>query len=211
MVVQTMHGIREWRSTRLAGAGRDVRLTFDDFGVRCLPVTASPQLTSAGTVSVAVAWDGDSQVVSLGAQRMDTLVYPSTATMVTCTCALARDGRTLTAEVPITEGTLALDLGLFREAGSHTVTIEIAFSSGVSLVALEVKPEAAEDRAALVFSFTTEAPTRAWTWLAPSPFTPGYRYRVHRAGAEPDAWSAPQSPFRPLRLDATTLPRSGPA
>jgi hypothetical protein len=108
------------------------------------------------------------------------------------------------------DGPIALDLPLFREAGSHTVQIDVTFPDGVSLVAIELKPEAADDRDATVVSFTPASATRRWTWLASSPLTPGFRYRPFTGGAAAVAWSAPQSPFDALRLDARALVESRP-
>jgi hypothetical protein len=127
---------------------------------------------------------------------------------VTCTCVVTKDGRTISADVPVSDGSIALDLPLFREVGSHTVQIDVAFSNGLSLVAVELKPEAASDRDAVVVSFTSSATTRSWTWLASSPFTPGFRYRVFTTGTTPALWSDPQSPFDALHLDARALVNS---
>lgn len=204
-VVRSDGGVREWRSTRAVHAGRDVRLTPDDFAVRFLPVQASPQLLAAGDVSVTATWDGDSQRLAVADAAGDTLVVPRAAATVTCTCVVAKDGRTIRADVPVSDGPIVLDLPLFREAGSHTVQIDVAFPDGVSLVAIELKPEAADDRDAVVVSFTPAAATRHWTWLASSPLAPGFRYRLFTGGAAAVAWSAPQSPFDALRLDARAL------
>jgi hypothetical protein len=124
---------------------------------------------------------------------------------------VTKDGRTISADAPAGDGAIALDLPLFREAGSHTVQIDVAFSDGVPLVAVELKPEAASDRDAVVVSFTPAAATRSWTWLASSPFTPGFRYRVFTTGAAPARWSDPQSPFEALHLDARALVNSRPS
>jgi hypothetical protein len=211
VVVQTDAGIHEWRSRRSVRAGHSVSLTPDDFGARFLPVTASPQLLNQGAVSVSAAWGEASQRVSLDGRATDTLVVPRDAIEVRCACRLTRDGRTLEATVPIDGGAIVLDLPLFRESGSHTVAIDVAFRGGLgpTLVAVEVKPESADDAAAVVLSFTAAEPARNWTWLAPSPFEPGYRYRLFKAGAPPRAWSVPQSPFEPLRLDADALVTPG--
>jgi hypothetical protein len=211
VVVQADSGVREWRAARVAHAGRDLRLTPDDFAVRFLPVLASPQLLAAGAVSVTAAWDGDSQRLAIADAAGDTLVIPRAATTVTCTCVVTKDGRTISADALAGDGVIALDLPLFREAGSHTVQIDVAFSDGVPLVAVELKPEAASDRDAVVVSFTPAAATRSWTWLASSPFTPGFRYRVFTTGAAPARWSDPQSPFEALHLDARALVNSRPS
>jgi hypothetical protein len=209
-VVRTDGGVREWRSTRAVHAGRDVRLTPDDFAVRFLPVQASPQLLATGEVSVTATWGGDSQQLTIADATGDTLVVPRAAATVTCTCVVSKAGRTIRADVPVGDGPIALDLPLFREAGSHTVQIDVTFPDGVSLVAIELKPEAADDRDATVVSFTPASATRRWTWLASSPLTPGFRYRPFTGGAAAVAWSAPQSPFDALRLDARALVESRP-
>jgi hypothetical protein len=127
---------------------------------------------------------------------------------VTCTCVVTKDGRTISADAPVGDSSIALDLPLFRETGSHTVQIDVAFSEGLSLVAIELKPETASDVDAVVVSFTPAAATRSWTWLASSPFTPGFRYRAFATGAAPALWSDPQSPFDALHLDARVLVNS---
>jgi hypothetical protein len=208
VVVQTNGGVREWRSARVAHTGRDVRLTPDDFAVRFLPVQASPQLLAAGDVAVTATWDGDSQHLAIADAAGDTLVVPRAAATVTCTCVVTKDGRAIRADAPVGDGPIVLDLPLFRESGSHAIDIVVTFADGPSLVAIELKPEAAADRDAVVVSFTPAAATRRWTWLASSPFTPGFRYRLFTAGAAPGPWSAPQSPFDALHLDARALVES---
>jgi hypothetical protein len=210
VVVRTDSGVHQWRSARVAHMGRDLRLTPDDFAVRFVPVRPSPQLLSAGDLAVTAAWEGDSQHLAIADAAGDTFVVPRTAAAVTCTCVVTKDGRAIRADVPVGDGPIALDLSLFREAGSHTVAIDVAFSDGVPLVAIELKAEAASDRDAVVVSFTPAAATRSWTWLASSPFTPGFRYRVFAADVAPGPWSAPQSPFDALHLDARTLVNSRP-
>jgi hypothetical protein len=211
VVVQTAGGVREWRSARVAHVGRDVRLSPDDFAVRFLPVLASPQILAAGAVAVTATWDGDSQRVAIADAAGDTLVVPRAATTVTCTCLVTKNGQTISADAPVGGDAVVLDLPLFREAGSHTVSIDVAFADGVSLVAVELKPEAASDRDAIVVSFTPAAAQRSWTWLASSPFAPGFRYRVFTTGAAPAPWSDPQSPFDALHLDARALVDSRPS
>ncbi len=205
VIVQTSTGVHEWRSTRAVRTGRDVRLTPDDFAVRFLPVLPSPQLLAAGAVSVTATWEGDSQRIAIADPAGDTLVVPRAASTVACTCNIAKGGREVIAEVPVGTGPIALDIPLFRESGSHAVEITISFADGPSLVALELKPESADDRDAIVMAFTPASATKHWTWLASSIFTPGFRYRVFVAGVAPGAWSEPQSPFDALHLDARTL------
>ena len=201
---RTDAGVQEWRSPRKPHSGGELRLTVDDFAARFVPVEAAPQLLNEGTVEITASWDGASETLALAPEKpTDTLVCARTAANLAFACRLRRSGRVLQAPIPAGDR-LFLDLALFREYGAHHIDIAIDFTGGPDLVAMELKAEDSPDAAAAILAFTALKPGRGWNWFAGSPFAPGYCFRPYQA-EHPAAWSAPQSPFETLRLNARDL------
>jgi len=90
-----------------------------------------------------------------------------------------------------------IDLSLFPEYGPHTIRVSCPVSSG-GLFALDIRPEGRADEGS-VLHFTEGRSSREWSWVAESPFRPGYEYRSHDA---PDGigWTHVASPFQDLVL-----------
>jgi hypothetical protein len=105
-----------------------------------------------------------------------------------------------------------LCLASFPEFGAHTVSISAALDPGTSLLAIDLLPEAQPETPAnlTTLAFTPARPTREWSWFAPSPFAPGYRWRRHVDGRAPLPWSDVQSPFSPLRVSELQMAEASP-
>src|SRR5690606_1831669 len=96
----------------------------------------------------------------------------------------------------------------FPQYGPHSILIEGDFSSGATLLAVDLVSEENQDRANAIQSvFVTPAtPKKNWSYLASSPFRAGYRFRVHGdAGESPGPWSEVQQPGTSLRLPAPSV------
>jgi hypothetical protein len=199
----------ELRSPRRPHAGSSTWFTVSDFALDWIPVAASAQLLREGAVTVAARWAGQAQTVSLTEDHpRDTLAIPAGVEGVELELALRRGGRRL--RVPVQRGEHALlGLPMFREFGPHSVEISVDFAGGPDFVALDVKPEDEPDSAAVTVSFSRARPARTWNWFAPSPFAPGYRYRLFQSAAPSGRWSEPQSAFEALRLAARALTGTG--
>lgn len=204
---QTDGGVQEWRSPRRAHAGNELRLSPADFPARFMPVEASRQLLQEGAVSLTARWDKFAQTIHLtDSQPTDALVCQANANQLDLVCRIAHSNASLQTTIPAAER-LFLDLPLFPEFGSHEVAVEMDFQDGPDVAAVQFKPESEADMQATTLSFTRAKPKRDYLWFASSPWSPGFRYRVF-AASDPGPWSAPQSPFEPLRLRAADLLRA---
>jgi len=122
--------------------------------------------------------------------------------------ARSKDGQRALHLGPLPAETVRLGLTSFREYGSHKVEIECVFNGDVKLVAIDLLPEGRSETPAEITTlhFTPAQNKRDWTWLARSPFYPGYKYRMH-TGADGGlgAWSETQSPFERLVIETALL------
>ncbi len=201
---QTELGVQELRGPRRPYAGNEIRLTPQDFPVRFIPVTASPNLLQEGEVSLTARMGEFTQTIFLSTnRRTDSLVVVHTTKPMEFVCLLGDPRLNLKASLPDADH-LFLDLSIFREYGSHQLRVEVDFAGGPDVVALEFKPENAPDNSATTLAFTRAKSEREFSWFAKSPRSPGYRYRCFDSG-NPGPWSDPRSPFEPLRLKAVDL------
>jgi hypothetical protein len=195
--------------------GAYVRIDVDDVPVRFVVVEAAPGLlalarvdgtvratgAAAGAVSVQFALSADQPVVAVavpagsGDPLLDVRARPRFA-----------DAPVLTL-VGLPGHDTRLDLLTFPGYGSHRVQIGCTWPAGArGDYVLELAPEADEAAVERVI-LRPQHPTAAWTYFAPSPFAPGYRFRRAAApGAPPEPWSEPRSPLEPLALTATAPP-----
>jgi hypothetical protein len=95
---------------------------------------------------------------------------------------------------------LNLDLSSLPGHGSHTIKITCALAPGATY-AIDIAPEERFEEASEIETllFTADRQEREWTYVATSPFRPGYRVRPNPGGE----WSDPRSPSEPLVLQAT--------
>ncbi|NTU81930.1 MAG: hypothetical protein HGA45_21555 [Chloroflexales bacterium] len=104
---------------------------------------------------------------------------------------------------PLPAGDLCIDRFSFREYGPQRVMVEAALAPGAPSLLVELLPEGAPEtpKAIGIVQLRPERPRQEWGYFAPSPFAPGYRYRLRRpTGEPPEPWSAARSPFEPLLI-----------
>jgi hypothetical protein len=186
-----------------------VLLGPDQFPVTFVPVEASTALLSLATLDGTCTQMGNAgQVTSkfdLDAQHPAAAVTdPKGAQDVTLQIqAVTPSGQTITFG-PMPLGNIHLDLCSFPQYGPQTVQIDCTFDPSKKSYAIELVPESQSNAQPAVVLFTPEKPSHQWTYLALSPFQPGFRYREYRnPGEAPAPWSDLQAPSLPLHLTAT--------
>lgn len=184
---------------------RVLRLGPEDFPLRFHTLSLTDRLARGAVVEVASSWEAGGRVSGRhlsfkDGMRSVTIAVPRQldkgSIVVT---ARPRDevphgrGGAVMVTLPL-EGVL-LDLPDFKEYGQHTQTVSCGFPEDHrGALLLEIQSEAGGEPS--VVRLTPQAPKADFTWFAPSPFLPGYRFRMHGSGD----WSAAQPPFSPLRL-----------
>jgi hypothetical protein len=218
-VIQRAAAVERLEAAPRLHRGETLDLGVDDFPVRFVGVEATPGLLALATATGRCAGETDRGPFELGFTL--TAEQPSVAIAVPADGRVAplefevraRTGsRSLRLTLPASQG-VQLDLPCLPEFGAHRIVIECDFAGlPTSLVAIDLTPEGREESLGAIETvvLTTAAPRKEWSYLAPSPFEAGYRYR-HRANAgEPaEAWSDVRSPFEPLRLGAGQDRESG--
>jgi hypothetical protein len=96
-----------------------------------------------------------------------------------------------------------LGLFCFPEFGTHSIEINCLFQDETKWYAVELLPENGEESS--VLHFATGRVIRSWSWIAKSPFDPGYRYRSHIPKGLEEPWSDVQAYDQPLQLYARKL------
>jgi len=210
-VVSSRSGIEQREGKPTPHSGERLDLSLDDFPIRFIPVEASAELLELSTIHGVCRW------TSLGAlteqefdldfdRSMLAMAFPRDAGNPTFDIKLrARTGGKELILGPVPADGLRLDVFSFREYGPHKVDIECVFGDSQAICILELLPEGKPETndQISVLGFTRELPKKEWTWLAESPFCPGYRYRLRRSAGSPAAtWSEVQSPFESLRISA---------
>lgn len=192
-------------------AGGQLDLGPDDFPLGFLAVEATPALLEIARVSGLCRVVGEGEPIDQGfalspEEPALALPFPQGARAESVRVqAAARSGEgTLELELPARRG-VHLDLASFPEYGAHRIEIECRFEAEAEpLAAIELAPEDRREEEATVLHFTPSHRRREWTYLAPSPFRAGYRYRPFRGpGEEPAEWSPVRFPFAALRLVAS--------
>lgn len=211
-VVQDSGGVRKLAGAELARKGGQLRLTPDDFPLAFIGVAAERSLLELAGIHGVCRWQGGpaaGQPFELTlAQPSLALAIPKSATGATIEIeARSPDGAVVRLE-PRAARALRLGLFSFREYGAHTQAVACAFDDDTRLMAIELAPE--DGGAPTTLALTPEQPRKAWSWLARSPFKPGYRYRLRR-GADRDFgdWSSIQPFDAPLAFQSSAAtPRS---
>jgi hypothetical protein len=191
--------------------GTFVRIDVDDLPVRFVVVEATPGLLALarvdgtvratgadGAVSVSFALSADQPLVAVALPAgtdeplLDVRARP-----------LLADGPALTL-TGLPGHDTRLDLLTFPGYGSHRIKISCTWPAGAREDhVLELAPEVGSSPFERVI-LRPQRPTAEWTYFAPSPFAPGYRFRrAAAAGAPPEPWSEPRSPLEPLAVSAT--------
>lgn len=185
-------------------------LSVENFPVRFVTFGAAPSLLAVANVTGTCKGRGPQSgafeaVFHLSAAIPSVgVAVPSDVELLSVPIEAQETGSDRRLAIEVNPGTSGLiDLPSFPQFGPHTVEIEGDFSSGASLLAVDLAAEDKEDRPAAIQSvFVTPAtPRKQWSYLAESPFRAGYRFRVHGTPGEPPRpWSEVQPPGTSLRL-----------
>jgi hypothetical protein len=211
-VLQSGQTVKRHDGPPVNHAGGWLSLSAGDFPVEFLFVESSSALLDIARIEGVCRWGGgNAQPFTLEQGRAAiALALPTGAKGAAAATleieAIERDGQRRIRLGPAPAEDLLLDLFSFAEYGPHRVEIECALGNQSSH-AIELLPEGLPGNEPVIETllFTRAEPKREWTWFAGSPFRAGYRYRARRgAGETPAAWSDLQSPFAPLRINATT-------
>ncbi len=211
VILQDSAGIQRLEGEDTPHEGDKLDLHAEDFPLTFVPVEASDRLLAAGAVSGTVRHDDVQSAFSLTtAQPRLTLTVPKDAAATLEFEFRSADGAHVLKLGPAPARASHLDLSSFREYGPQTLDIRCTFHEGTPLVAIDLLPEPAAESAnsITVLAMTPQSPQRQWSWFASSPFTPGYRYRLHSTGTTANSWSDVRSPFEPLLLDSATAVQS---
>lgn len=209
MILQDSTGMHRLEGKDTPHEGENLLLHVDDFPVNFIQIEASDRLLAAGAVSGTLSYDDSQTAFSVtAAQPRLTLAVPQDASTTSLDFEFrSTDGAHVLKLAASPARTFQLDLSSFREYGPQSLNIHCVFHEGTPLLAIDLLPESSSEAASnvAVVSMTPQSPQRQWTWFASSPFTPGYRYRVHQSGPVASAWSEVRSPFEPLLLDTAIL------
>jgi hypothetical protein len=200
-------GIRRLEGVDTHGEGEKLTLNIDDFPVSFVPVEASDRLLSAGAVSGTLRYDDVQNPFSLTAsQPRMALAVPKDSSATLEFEFQSLDKAHVVRLGPAPARAVHLDLSSFREYGPQALDIRCEFHEGTPLLAIDLLPEAMPETASniTVMALTPQSPQKQWTWFSSSPFTAGYRYRIHSNGTAANPWSDVRSPFEPLLLDSAT-------
>ncbi len=201
---------------RLEGVTRDrtdavLTLTPNDFGLEMIRISGAPDLLDLARITGTLDHTQDgrafSQPIALDtASTAQTLALPLGAD---ATLTLAAHDRTSDAVLHLAAcpaRSARVGLGQFAGYGPQHATLRCDLPAGARL-AVELRPEASDQID--TFLFRDDRTERNWTYSAPSPFTPGFHWRLMaRDGAPPGDWYYHSDASVPLILP-TPPPRTG--
>lgn len=184
--------------------GDRLTLHADDFPLSFATIDASDRLLAIGPLTCTLRHDDAQSSFTLGAgQPPLTLAVPKDASATLEFEFRSKDGTRVLKLGPLPFRPAHLDLTSFREYGPQSLDVRCDFSPGAKLLAVDLLPEGSAPASISVVFMTPETPARKFNWFASSPFTSGYRYRLHSDdAAKPNPWSQVLSPFEPLVLQA---------
>lgn len=207
VILQDSGGIHRLQGDDTPHEGERLDLNIDDFPISFVPVEAADRLLAAGAVSGTLRYNNVHSNFSLTAsQPRVALGVPRDASATLEFEFRSTDKAHVLHLGPSPAGATHLDLSSFREYGPQTLEIRCAFADGTPLLAIDLLPEGVAEAPnnITVMAMTPKSPQKQWTWFAASPFTPGYRYRLHRDEPGANPWSDVLSPFEPLLLNSAT-------
>ncbi len=208
VILQNSAGIHRLEGKDTPHAGDKLDLHIEDFPLDFIPVEVSDRLLAVGGVSCTLSYDAvQNKFLVTASQPRLTLGVPKGSAPTLAFEVRSADGAHQLKLGPVPARPMHLDLSSFREYGPQRLDIRCTFAKGAQLLAIDLLPESSQESAnnVAVIALTPQSPRHEWTWFASSPFTPGYRYRVHRADAPPNPWSVVQSPFEPLVLETASV------
>ena len=198
-----------------------VQLSTGDFPLSFAHIIASSRLLDLanidGVLSYQVGARGVQQAFKLSATNPDIAVAaPASATTSSISLqAVLLDGSVSLTLPAMALGRIQLDVNSFAGYGPHTATIECELSTGEAPLFIEFVAELqASDSLAIPgkVALTADQSNATWSYVATSPFHPGYYFRVAAVpGNPPVSWSGPYSSDTVLKLDARGAVITGPA
>jgi hypothetical protein len=213
VIAEDATGVRELEGVETEHSGRQLDLTVADFPLRFIPVGVDRALTELAVLRGVVSWNEGGEpfgfVVELDPGiKSSAIPLPAVATDASLTIHATPLGGGEPLQLgPLAAGPTWIGLHSFPGYGPQAVPIEARFPAGSTpLVAVDLLPVDRPDVAGSidVVTLTPQRPSRAWTYLAGSPFRSQYRFRLHPAsGEQPGDWSEPRSPREPLIVEAT--------
>lgn len=217
-VLADAHGAEELAGAPVAHTGDQLELAGEAFPVEFVAVAAEPALLELAHVRCTLrrpaATAADRPIehrFELTPERpARSLALPRGATAAAALGVEAeeRGGPGRLQLGPLPAGDLSVSRASFREYGPQRVLVQAALAAGEPSLLVELLPEGAPetpDTLGLV-QLRPDRPSQEWRYFAPSPFAPGYRYRLRRPGHEPPApWSEVRSPFEPLLVERAGL------
>ncbi len=196
----------------VTSTARRLLLGVDDLPVDLVPFAAGERLLADASVHGALT-DGTTRVefaLTSAQPRVSVALLPGTAERFS----LALEARPLAggapvALAPLPARSLKLDVSSFPQYGPQTVDVTVDFDIDVPLVALELLPERDGDDAtkATVLALAPDEPRKQFTYLNPTPFDSGYRYRVY--GTETWSEVRPAGSTLALRASEVAEPAGG--
>lgn len=193
-----------------------IELRGADFPLDFVAVSAEPALLALCTLSGTLDYrDGDTPVsqpftLADSAPRATLGLPPGTPGTLSFS-AQPKDGGPATTLGPYPATSRQVGLLSFREYGPHRVQLACTFpKEGGAVTAIDLlpegMPETPEHLKLVYFKPGSAVVASEYTYLATSPFHPGYRWRNHSGGA----WSAVLSPFAPLTIQGDVVVASKP-
>jgi hypothetical protein len=186
-----------------------VQLQQNDFPVRFIYLSADPRVLSQADIGISLTYtlDGKAHAEAYTLNAADpamSIGLPQSAVSVDLALmATPHDGgAALTIPSP-SSNRVHIDLTSFAEYGPHIVALSAALASADPPLLLDLVPQSQQSNPATQSKvvLTPDMPSTTWSYLALSPFSAGFCYRVSAAtGATPAAWSNPLPPSSKLVL-----------
>lgn len=217
LVLMDSQGVRKLDGQPVKYDGLIVQLSPDQFPVTFVPLEASSTLLALATLHATCTHSENGQPVTskfdLDSQHPAAAVtIPKGTQDATLQIqAVSPSGQTITFG-PVPLANIHLDLWSFPQYGPQTVQIDCTFDPSTKSYAIELVPESQPNAQPALAHFSPETPSRPWTYIAVTPFQPGFRYREYRNPGEPPApWSEVQLPGFPLHLNVAGVAMGGSA
>ena len=209
-VIKDAGGIKQLEGEETPHTGDALYLNPVHFPVTFIPVEASPALLKLAVLHGICRWtaegkESEQQVVLDDNRSMVTVALPGEAKDAVLefraqSPEAAENSRSIILG-PFPAAALRLGLHSFPGYGLHKIKIKCEFHDNIKLYAVDLLAENQPETSGeiTVLHFTPSHPEKEWTYLAPSPFYPGFRYRPHPGPEEePAQWSDVCSPFESL-------------
>jgi hypothetical protein len=186
-----------------------VQMQQADFPVRFLNLSADPRVLTQADIDISLTYSLDGKthaeeftLTAAGAKMAIGLPRSASALQMTILATPHDMGAPLAVPSPASDQ-VRVDLTSFAEYGPHTVDIFSALAAGDPPLFIDLTPQSQQSSSVTPSKvmLTAEAPATTWSYLAFSPFSAGYCYRISAAtDGTPAPWSKPFKPSSPLVL-----------